>query len=81
MTDTPPRSDGEARQASPKPVPEQRAEAVRQYLLANSSLDPSSVEAMGYGETRPVASNEAVEGRERNRRIEIVIHPQLSAGR
>lgn len=60
---------------------QQRAEAVRQYLLANSSLDPSSVEAMGYGETRPVASNEAVEGRERNRRIEIVIHPQLSAGR
>ncbi len=56
-----------------------RAIAVRQYLLANMDFDPSRIEAMGYGETRPVASNETKEGRARNRRIDIVIHPQLDA--
>ncbi len=57
---------------------QRRADAVRQYLLANSSLDPAMVESVGYGETRPVASNDTVEGRARNRRIEVIIHPQLT---
>ncbi len=58
---------------------QERAIAVRQYLLANMDFDPSLMEAMGYGETRPVASNETKEGRARNRRIDVVIHPQLDA--
>ena len=33
--------------------------------------------ATGYGETRPIASNETVAGRTRNRRIDIVIRPNL----
>jgi chemotaxis protein MotB len=33
--------------------------------------------ATGYGETRPVASNETESGRARNRRIDIVIRPNL----
>jgi len=53
-----------------------RAEAVRQYLLANSALPPSDVRALGYGESRPVANNETPEGRARNRRIDIVIYPK-----
>jgi flagellar motor protein MotB len=35
--------------------------------------------ATGYGETRPVASNETESGRERNRRIDIVIRPNIEA--
>jgi chemotaxis protein MotB len=35
--------------------------------------------ATGYGETRPVASNETASGREKNRRIDIVIKPNLDA--
>jgi len=52
-----------------------RADAVAQYLLANSTLDPGSVEAVGFGETRPIANNETQEGREKNRRIDVVITP------
>ena len=53
----------------------QRAEAVKQYLLANTKLDASRVEAIGYGESKPIASNETEEGRAANRRVEVVIHP------
>ncbi|RMF95740.1 MAG: hypothetical protein D6727_10035 [Gammaproteobacteria bacterium] len=54
-----------------------RAEAVREYLLANvRELAPEDVQAVGYGETRPVANNETVEGRAKNRRIDIVLKPK-----
>jgi len=59
---------------------QKRADAVRKYLLANMRLEPAMVDAIGYGETRPVASNETREGRTRNRRIEIIIHPELGTG-
>ncbi|HEX7028305.1 MAG TPA: OmpA family protein [Gammaproteobacteria bacterium] len=52
-----------------------RAESVRQYLIANMGLDPNKVNAVGYGEARPVANNETPEGRTRNRRIDILIRP------
>jgi outer membrane protein OmpA-like peptidoglycan-associated protein len=59
---------------------QKRADAVREYLLANMRLEPALVDAIGYGETQPVASNETREGRTRNRRIEIIIHPELGTG-
>ena len=52
-----------------------RADGVAQYLLANSNLDPARVEAVGFGETKPIANNETREGREKNRRIDVVITP------
>ena len=54
---------------------QERADAVKAYLLANMSMDPSRIEAIGYGESKPIANNETAEGRAKNRRIEIVIHP------
>lgn len=51
------------------------AEAVAQYLLANSNLQPSNLQAVGYGEMNPIANNETPEGRKKNRRIDIVITP------
>lgn len=45
------------------------------YALRNSSeLDPGQFEAVSFGEYQPVASNETVEGRRRNRRVEIQLH-------
>jgi outer membrane protein OmpA-like peptidoglycan-associated protein/HEPN domain-containing protein len=52
-----------------------RAEAVKQYLLANSKLVTSQIEVIGYGESKPIASNETTAGRAANRRVEVVIHP------
>jgi outer membrane protein OmpA-like peptidoglycan-associated protein len=53
-----------------------RAESVRNYLIANLGMPSTSVNAVGYGETRPIANNETAEGRARNRRIDIVIRPK-----
>lgn len=48
---------------------ESRAQAVRDYLVAHG-IDASRIEAVGYGDTMPVASNDTEEGRAQNRRIE-----------
>lgn len=50
-----------------------RADAVKQYLVTNFGLDPEKVTSIGYGETRPAASNDTPDGRARNRRIDLVI--------
>jgi outer membrane protein OmpA-like peptidoglycan-associated protein len=52
----------------------ERAEAVRQSLIS-SGVPPERVEAVGYGESRPVADNASPSGRATNRRVEIVVQP------
>jgi len=49
-----------------------RANAVRDFL-SSRGVDRSRIEAVGFGETRPIASNESAEGRATNRRVEIVV--------
>ena len=49
---------------------ERRAKAVRDYLVSNFGLDGSLFSARGYGESKPVASNDTEEGRAENRRME-----------
>lgn len=50
---------------------DERAAAVFGYFVANGE-DPARFVVIGYGETRPVASNETADGRARNRRIEFI---------
>ena len=54
-----------------------RAESVQQYMINAMRIPTYRLIATGYGETRPVASNETEAGRARNRRIDIVIKPNL----
>ncbi len=49
---------------------QRRAESVRAYLITRG-IAPSRLTARGYGETRPVASNDTPEGRAHNRRVEL----------
>lgn len=51
---------------------EDRANAV-QSLLLSEGIPHNRTETIGYGMSRPVATNDTVEGRQRNRRVEIVI--------
>ena len=53
----------------------ERALAVLDYLLKNSSLDPRRFSAAGYGEYRPIVPNDTKENRALNRRVDIVVIP------
>jgi outer membrane protein OmpA-like peptidoglycan-associated protein len=59
---------------------QERAESVRQYLLANKTLSNDRIVAVGYGSSKPLASNETEEGRAVNRRIDVIIKPQEQSG-
>ena len=55
-----------------KALSQARAESVRKQLIAFGCA-PESIKAFGYGDTKPVASNETEEGRQQNRRVEITL--------
>jgi OmpA-OmpF porin, OOP family len=59
---------------------QQRAESVRQYLLANKTLPNDRIVAVGYGSSKPLASNATQEGRAINRRIDVIIKPRTKSG-
>jgi OOP family OmpA-OmpF porin len=50
-----------------------RANSVRQYLINNFGIKASRLTATGYGFTKPIASNDTDEGRQRNRRVQAVL--------
>jgi len=52
---------------------ERRADSVRDFL-AEQGVQTSSMTAHGFGKTQPVASNDTGEGRQRNRRVELVVN-------
>jgi outer membrane protein OmpA-like peptidoglycan-associated protein len=51
---------------------EQRANSVRDYLVAQG-VSSSAITAQGFGETQPVTTNDNAAGRQRNRRVELVV--------
>jgi len=53
-----------------------RAATVTRFLIANG-VRPESLAAAGYGEYDPLTANDTEEGRQRNRRIEIVLMPNI----
>ena len=54
-----------------------RAESVQQYMINAMRIPSYRLIAIGYGETNPVANNETAAGRAKNRRIDVVIKPNL----
>jgi len=51
----------------------QRARAVAQFLTDIGGIDSARIQSDGFGESRPVATNDTKEGRAKNRRVEILI--------
>ena len=54
-----------------------RALSVLHYMADNHGVEPSRLSAIGYGEYHPVETNDTREGRQNNRRVEIVIIPKV----
>ena len=64
-----------------KELSQRRADAVRDYLIKNYSIDANRIKAVGFGPDRPVADNATAAGRQQNRRIEaaietVIVKPQ-----
>jgi outer membrane protein OmpA-like peptidoglycan-associated protein len=64
--------------AANQQLSERRAAAVRDALLARG-VAAERIAAVGYGETRPIADNGSESGRQKNRRIEIVLSDEHGA--
>lgn len=58
--------------ASNQTLSEKRAASVAAYLTANHGVDAARLESKGFGETKPVSGNDTAEGRQNNRRVELV---------
>jgi chemotaxis protein MotB len=57
-----------------------RASSVVRYFVTRHHLSPQNMAAVGYGETRPLATNGTPHGRQENRRVDIVILSSQAAG-
>jgi outer membrane protein OmpA-like peptidoglycan-associated protein len=58
--------------ASNQTLSEKRAASVKQYLVTNFQIDGSRLSSKGFGASRPVASNATDDGKQQNRRVELV---------
>jgi outer membrane protein OmpA-like peptidoglycan-associated protein len=58
--------------ASNQTLSENRAAAVKGYLIEHHKIDAARLQSQGFGETKPVAGNDTPEGRQNNRRVELV---------
>jgi outer membrane protein OmpA-like peptidoglycan-associated protein len=65
-------TDSEGNDADNLNLSDRRAHAVRTFLI-NKGILAARLEAKGFGETKPIASNDTPEGRQENRRTEFVV--------
>jgi outer membrane protein OmpA-like peptidoglycan-associated protein len=65
-------TDSVGNDATNQTLSEKRANAVMRYLV-KAGVDPERLIAVGYGEARPIDTNDTEEGRERNRRVDFTI--------
>ena len=54
-----------------------RARSVLIYLTTDGGLDSKNWSAAGYADTDPVAGNDSDDGRQKNRRVELVVLPNV----
>jgi chemotaxis protein MotB len=60
-----------------KPVPPKRDEPVAEGTASGGNLNPRRWSASGYGQTDPIATNDNPEGRAKNRRVELILMPDV----
>ncbi len=67
-------TDNTGNAASNTKLSDERANAVKEYIISNYKVERMHLTAKGYGSKKPIASNKTAEGREQNRRVVAVIH-------
>jgi len=69
-------TDSVGTEVSNQRLSEQRAEGVRTYLT-QQGVPEGSTTAKGFGKSRPIATNDTSEGRQQNRRVELVVSGEV----
>ena len=69
-------TDSVGSEAFNQQLSEQRAEGVRSYLT-HQGIPEASTTARGFGKSRPIASNDTTDGRQQNRRVELVVSGEV----
>lgn len=72
-------ADSQGGESFNQSLSEDRASSVQSYLQGQG-VQPVRMATAGFGETRPIASNETAEGRAQNRRVEIILTPIVEDG-
>jgi len=68
-------TDNVGSSAANQKLSDKRAAAVKTYLVNTYAIDAARLKSVGYGATRPISPNTTAEGRQDNRRIELVKTP------
>jgi outer membrane protein OmpA-like peptidoglycan-associated protein len=66
-------TDSDGKETNNQKLSEQRAESVKNYLIANFDIDKNKLTTLGKGESNPIADNVNEEGKKQNRRVEFNI--------
>lgn len=66
-------TDNVGKAAYNKNLSQRRAEAVKNYMVTKGGIEADRLNAVGYGQERPVASNKTRDGRAKNRRVEAAV--------
>src|SRR5208283_4347574 len=69
-------TDGVGTEEFNQSLSEKRAEGVRAYLT-KQGIPEASTTATGFGKTRPIASNDTSDGRQQNRRVELIVSGEV----
>ena len=70
-------TDNQGSEVYNQQLSERRAQAVRDAIVG-MGVDPARITVIGYGESRPIASNDTAAGRTQNRRVEVRIVPRAA---
>ncbi|HPC85214.1 MAG TPA: OmpA family protein [Smithellaceae bacterium] len=66
-------TDNVGKAAYNKKLSQKRADAVKKYMVEKGGIDAQRLNAIGYGQEKPVASNKTKDGRAKNRRVEAAV--------
>jgi outer membrane protein OmpA-like peptidoglycan-associated protein len=69
-------TDSKGNDAYNQRLSERRAESVKRWLVEREGIEAGRLTPKGWGETKPVAGNDDDAGRQKNRRVEVVIRKQ-----
>ncbi|NLN60397.1 MAG: OmpA family protein, partial [Deltaproteobacteria bacterium] len=70
-------TDSRGTDAYNQKLSQRRVDAIKNYLVDKFGIDADRLTAVGYGKSRPIATNDTDEGRQLNRRVQAVMETYI----